>query len=72
MTLRRSYVGWDDGCEEVTTYYPTLIITVRSGVAEKTVEYYQGCEGLPVLDQIDGFARAIDDVAGTSRWIGVR
>jgi hypothetical protein len=70
LSLRNTYIEKEDGCTEVWTDSPSMHITAKYSNVQRKVRYYMGCIGLPILEDIAHLARAIDDTAGTSKWIG--
>lgn len=70
FSLRDTYSRQEDGCGPIATDFPSIIITVQTSGAQKTVNYYTGCKGLEVLGRISWLAATIDEVAGTRRWVG--
>ena len=70
--LRDSYAKTSDGCKEVWTDNPSLVIKVTSGTNTKSVTYYFGCRGPLVLSTISWLADTIDEIAGTSQWVGAQ
>jgi len=70
LSLRNTYIEDEDGCTDVWTDKPSMHITAKYNNVQKKVRYYMGCMGLPILEDIAHLADAIDDTAGTSRWIG--
>lgn len=69
LSLRNTYAGNEDGCKEVWTDNPSIVITAKYNRVHKKVGYYMGCRGLPILVEIEHLADAIDDTVGTSKWI---
>ncbi len=73
--LRDKYQRTEDGCKGVATDNPSVIISIKIGEREKTVDHYHGC-----LAEVDPyriypanlveFEDKIDDIVGTSRWTG--
>lgn len=66
--MAERYVPDSPACGEYATDSPTVITSAtREGVTQRVQNYY-GCRGAPLsLRQLE---RRIDEVAGTSRWIG--
>jgi hypothetical protein len=68
--LESSYRYKTDGCKEWWTDNPTVdIVVTRAGVT-KHVEYYYGCRGIKVAEDIDALSKVIDKAAKTAQWIG--
>lgn len=65
-----TYTDEKDGCKEVWTDNPSLEISLNVKGTTKTVTYYLGCRGLPILDRLSWLAFTIDDVAQTNSWTG--
>jgi len=70
--LRSTYEKDSDGCKEVWTDLPSIIVTIKAGTSERKVSYNTGCKGLLVLARIAWLADTIDEVAGSSQWVGPR
>jgi len=70
LNLRDSYAHERDGCKVVAQEYPTAEITFRRFPIVKHIVYYYGCMGSPNADHVAWIARTIDDVAGSSVWVG--
>jgi hypothetical protein len=70
--LRSTYEKASDGCKEVWTDLPSIIVTIKAGTSEKKVSYNTGCRGLLVLARIAWLADTIDEVTGSSQWVGPR
>lgn len=68
--LQDRYRYEQDGCGGWVTDNPTVDITVAKGPSKKQVSYYYGCRGPDVADQLIALSEAIDQVTGTSAWIG--
>lgn len=71
FALRDTYASPADGCTEVVTDNPSIIITVQTRNQQKTVKYYGGCWGLVGLGRIAWLADTIDEVAGASQWVWI-
>jgi Domain of unknown function (DUF6438) len=73
--LRDKYQRTEDGCKGVATDNPSVIISIKIGDREKTVDHYHGC-----LAEVDPyriypanlveFEDKIDKTVGTSKWTG--
>ncbi|MDR6673858.1 DUF6438 domain-containing protein [Xanthomonas sp. 1678] len=70
-TWKGQYIYKEDGCKSVWTDNPTVDITVTGKKGKKHVSYYYGCRGFILAPKIDLLSKIIDDVAGTSKWIGL-
>jgi len=73
--LRNQYQTTEDGCPSVATDSPSVIISIKIGNQEKTVNHYHGC--LTSIDpyriypgSLVEFEDKIDKIVGTSKWIG--
>lgn len=67
--LRDRYDSPEAGCTSIATDSPSVKISVRADGRVKAVDHYLGCRGA-ALDRLVRLERAIDRIAGTSRWIG--
>ena len=75
FALRDKYQSTEDGCATVATDSPSVIISIKIGDRQKTVDHYHGC-----LSDIDPyrvypsslveFENKIDEIVGTSKWTG--
>ena len=59
----------DKNCPQGWTDAPTAITTLSQNDKTKKVVHYQGCRGLPALDQLTALEDKIDEVVNTKRWI---
>ena len=55
-------------CGRYATDSPMVITSASAGGRTKTIRHDFGCNGAP--RELGGLERLIDEVAGTSRWIG--
>lgn len=55
-------------CRQYATDAPTVITSIAIGQRSKRVEHDLGCFAVP--PRLGDLERAIDDLLGTSRWIG--
>jgi len=72
LEMRDAYEDSDHGCLEVWTDHPSVEIVVTTPQEKKKVRYYLGCRGVPEQPTILWLASTIDEVAGTSKWVGPR
>ncbi len=70
MTLQDSYASKEDGCTELWTDNPSLIIRLKSSTKNKQIRYYAGCHGVKDIPAINWLAATIDIVAKTEQWVG--
>jgi hypothetical protein len=75
FALRDQYQSVEDGCKTVATDSPSVIIGIKIGDQQKTVNHYHGC--LADVDpyriypnNLVEFENKIDEIVGTPRWIG--
>ena len=59
----------DKNCPNAWTDAPTYITSLTQNEKTKRVLHYQGCAGLPVLEQLTALEDKIDEVVNTKRWI---
>lgn len=71
FSWKELYGSKSDGCISVSTDNPAVEILVATKNQNKSVSYYYGCRGLPLASKIDLLSNIIDDVAETSKWVGV-
>ena len=60
-------VAGSPACGDYATDAPTVIVTLRRGSVNKTVEHDRGCAAAPAF--LRSLEQAIDSVARTDRWI---
>lgn len=75
FALNSSYVDESDGCPITATDSPSVNLKIRLGSYENSTRHYYGC-----LEKGDGYhpypagltelEKRIDEIVGTSRWIG--
>ena len=63
-----AYVMSSPACGQYATDSPTVITSASAGGRTKTIRHDFGCSAVP--RELGRLERLIDDVAGTSRWIG--
>lgn len=63
-----AYVMDSPACGQYATDSPTVITTATAGGRSKTIRHDYGCNAAP--QELGRLERLIDEVAGTSRWIG--
>jgi len=63
-----AYVMDAPACGRYATDSPTVISSASAGGRTKTIRHDYGCDAAPV--ELGRLERRIDEVAGTSRWIG--
>jgi hypothetical protein len=63
-----SYVMGTPACGQYATDSPTVITSTSAGGRSKTVRHDYGCSAAP--EELGRLERMIDEVAGTSRWVG--
>ena len=63
-----AYVMDSPACGQYATDSPTVITSVSAGGRTKTIRHDFGCNAAP--EELGRLERLIDEVAGTSRWIG--
>jgi len=68
--LRDKYLLKSDGCSTLWTDNPTVDLVITRGSEKKHVSYYYGCRGFPAAKRIMWLSDTIDDVGGTTVWIG--
>jgi len=71
--LKDRYISAEDGCSEVWTDHPSLIITISDGSKQKRVEFNYGCQcGSTAEDaeRISVLGQEIDSILNSERWIG--
>lgn len=71
-SLQDQYEGVKDGCKEVWTDLPSIVITFDAGEFKKNIRYYMGCRGMVILERIAWFADTVDEVGQVSQWTGPR
>jgi hypothetical protein len=57
------------GCFKYRTDHPSIIVRAVTSSDDKTVRLYTGCSETKSSTALIEFARMIDEVAGTSKWI---
>ncbi len=71
--MKDSYTSRNDGCEMMMSDQPGVKITVTDADGSKTVDFYNGCEGVvadAVKPKLEQLANTIDEQLDTARWIG--
>jgi hypothetical protein len=63
-----AYVMGSPACGQYATDSPMVITSATSGGRTKTIRHDYGCNAAP--QELGRLERRIDEVAGTSRWIG--
>lgn len=63
-----AYVMDSPACGQYATDSPTVITSASAGGRTKSIRHDYGCNAAP--RELGRLERLIDDVAGTSRWIG--
>jgi len=63
-----AYVMDSPACGQYATDSPTVITSARAGGRTKTIRHDYGCNAAP--QDLGRLERMIDEVAGTSRWVG--
>lgn len=57
-------------CPEMRTDHPSAIVTLTATDVDARVFDYHGCRGNDRLDAFRELEDRIDEIAGTSRWVG--
>lgn len=70
LSFQDEYGSERDGCKEVWTDHPSLMIRYQSKANSKSVSYYTGCVGAKDLHKIAWLADTIDIVTNTRQWVG--
>jgi hypothetical protein len=63
-----AYVMDSPACGRYATDSPTVITSARAAGRSKTIRHDYGCDAAP--PELGRLERLIDEVAGTSRWVG--
>lgn len=66
--LDDKYAEGEANCEAYATDAPTVITSITTGELFKRIEHDLGCAGAP--RRLYDLERRIDEIVGTSRWIG--
>jgi hypothetical protein len=66
--LADAYVVDSPACGQYATDSPTVITSASAGGRTKSIRHDYGCNAAP--GELGRLERLIDEVAGTSRWIG--
>jgi len=66
------YDKFKNPCPDYWTDNPTVVTSVSHAGRSKIVRHYHGCRGMPELEALSDFENAIDEAAGTGKWIGCR
>jgi len=69
--LKDSYLTESDGCEEVWTDHPSIVIRIEYGDLKKSVTAYLGCYGLTTIKRLSWLADTIDETTRSNRWVGL-
>jgi len=70
FTLDDRYVYGEQNCRIYASDAPTVITSITTGSRVKKVEHDAGCSSVP--PRLADLERRIDEIVGTSRWIGHR
>jgi hypothetical protein len=70
LTFRQSYVSKADGCTELWTDSPSILVTVQLTDQTKSVVYYTGCRGPSELRHLSWLAETVDEVTQSLNWVG--
>lgn len=70
QTLRDEYI--DDGCGQLMSDAPSVVVILRLGDQLKRVHHYHGCNGFPGEGELLALEDAIDSLTNSLPWIGER
>jgi hypothetical protein len=68
FALADKYAYGESSCPQYATDAPTVITSITIGNRSKRIEHDLGCAGVP--QRLHDLERGIDELVGTSRWIG--
>src|SRR5262249_54230850 len=70
FSLDSNYSMGNKACKENWTDNPSATTSLKLNGRYKSVTHYYGCRGASILEDLTRLESEIDEIVGTSKWIG--